>query len=204
VYNGLPTPYKESDNVTPKTFYESSFYCREALARTYNLEYGVDSVGLRYFSVYGPNERHKGRFANNISQFIWDMVEKGKGAVIYGDGNQTRDFTFVYDVVQANILALSGRKKQERGDTELFKRDGCKIYNVGTGIRTSFNRVVDIINKLEGTNIKPTYLKNPIGNYVKHTMADISLARAELGYDPEWKDVEVGIRYLLGSQDYSR
>ena len=73
LYNGLPRPYKESAIISPKTSYESPFYCRETVARTYNLEYGVDSVGLRYFSVYGPNEKHKGRFANNISQFIWDM-----------------------------------------------------------------------------------------------------------------------------------
>ena len=73
LYNGLPRPYKESAIISPKTSYESPFYCRETVARTYNLEYGVDSVGLRHFSVYGPNEKHKGRFANNISQFIWDM-----------------------------------------------------------------------------------------------------------------------------------
>src|SRR5918999_2225349 len=106
LYNGLPTPYREYDNIRPKTFYESSFYCRETIAQTYRLEYGLDSIGLRYFSVYGPNEKHKGRFANNISQFIWDMAEKRKSPVIYGDGNQTRDFTFVEDVVQANILAM--------------------------------------------------------------------------------------------------
>jgi nucleoside-diphosphate-sugar epimerase len=73
LYNGLPRPYKEYAIISPKTSYESPFYCRETVARTYNLEYGADSVGLRYFSVYGPNEKHKGRFANNISQFIWDM-----------------------------------------------------------------------------------------------------------------------------------
>src|ERR687898_618080 len=109
LYNGLPTPYRESDNITPKTFYESSFYCRETIAQTYRLEYGLDSIGLISFSIYGPNEKHKGRFANNISQFIWDMAEKKKSPVIYGDGSQTRDFTFVDDVVQSNILAM--RKK---------------------------------------------------------------------------------------------
>ena len=115
LYNGLRTPYRESDNVTPKTFYESSFYCREMIARTYNLEYGVDSIGLRYFSVYGPNEKHKGRFANNISQFIWDLVEK-KSPLIYGNGSQSRDFTFVDDVVQANILAMGKKPLKRSGD----------------------------------------------------------------------------------------
>jgi UDP-glucose 4-epimerase len=194
LYNGLSTPYRESDNIRPKTFYESSFYCRETIAQTYRLEYGLDSIGLRYFSVYGPNEKHKGRFANNISQFIWDMAENRKSPVIYGNGSQSRDFTFVDDVVQANILAM--RKKPNTSSSF--------VYNVGTGIQTSFNRIVEIINIQLGTDIKPTYVKNPINNYVQHTMADISLARLELGYEPRWKNVEEGIRQLLHQLGFSR
>ena len=203
LYNGLPTPYKESDSINPKTFYESSFYCREMIARTYCLEYGLSSIGLRYFSVYGPNEKHKGRFANNISQFIWDIAERRKSPLIYGDGSQTRDFTFVEDVVHANILAM--RKKQHKRsanniDDRGYELPEYSIYNVGTGIQTSFNHVVDLINKQLGTNIMPTYVENPINNYVRHTMADISLARSELGYEPKWPDVENGIKQLLSLQ----
>jgi UDP-glucose 4-epimerase len=194
LYNGLPTPYKESDNIRPKTFYESSFYCRETIAQTYRLEYGLDSMGLRYFSVYGPNEKHKGRYANNISQFIWDMAENRKSPVIYGDGSQSRDFTFVEDVVHANILAMRKKPNSSSGF----------VYNVGTGIQTSFNSIVEIINKQLATDIKPTYVKNPINNYVQHTMADISLARLELGYEPRWKNVEEGIKQLLRQHGSSR
>lgn len=208
IYNGLPTPYKESVNVTPKTFYESSFYCREVIAQTYNLEYGIESIGLRYFSVYGPNERHKGRFANNISQFIWDMAEKQKSPIIYGDGTQTRDFTFVDDVVRANILAMgnqNNRSADESSDNNNFKEhwrknildSGFGIYNIGTGIQTSFNSVVEIINKSLGTDITPTYTRNPINNYVQHTLADISQAKLELGYEPKWRNVEDGIKQLI-------
>ena len=210
LYNGLRTPYRESAKVIPKTFYESSFYCREMIARTYDLEHGVDSIGLRYFSVYGPNEKHKGRFANNISQFIWDLLEK-KSPIIYGDGRQTRDFTFVDDVVQANILAMGIRqlettghaidKNNDNDNNEYRKKKnsfpGSSIYNIGTGKQTSFNAVVEIINKQLGTNIKPTFVNNPINNYVQHTMADISLARLELGYEPRWLNVEDGIKQLL-------
>jgi nucleoside-diphosphate-sugar epimerase len=71
------------------------------------------------------------------------------------------------------------------------------IYNVGTGNETSFNRVIEIINKLSGTEIGPRYVNNPIHNYVLHTRADISMARSELGYEPIWKDVEKGIKELL-------
>lgn len=238
LYNGLPTPYRESDNIRPKTFYESSFYCRETIAQTYRLEYGLDSIGLRYFSVYGPNEKHKGRFANNISQFIWDMAEKRKSPVIYGDGSQSRDFTFVEDVVQANILAM--RKKpndsskfkgqvdnkninndirnidsKERSKRSISRSSTIAnydtsvgsssfVYNVGTGVQTSFNGIVEIINKQLATDIRPTYVKNPINNYVQHTMADISLARLELGYEPRWKNVEEGIKQLLRQLGFSR
>jgi UDP-glucose 4-epimerase len=238
LYNGLPTPYREYDNIRPKTFYESSFYCRETIAQTYRLEYGLDSIGLRYFSVYGPNEKHKGRFANNISQFIWDMAENRKSPVIYGDGNQSRDFTFVDDVVQANILAMrkksndsskskgqvdnkntnndvrnidsKGRSKRSiSGSSTIASYEAgfgssSFVYNVGTGIQTSFNSIIEIINKQLDTDIEPTYVKNPINNYVQHTMADVSLARLELGYEPRWKNVEEGIKQLLRQLGFSR
>ena len=71
------------------------------------------------------------------------------------------------------------------------------IYNVGTGKQTSFNAVVEIINKQLSINIKPTFVNNPINNYVQHTMADISLARLEFTYEPRWINVEDGIKQLL-------
>jgi UDP-glucose 4-epimerase len=183
LYNGLPIPFKESHIITPKTFYEASFYCREILAKTYYWENGLNLVGLRYFSVYGPNEEHKGKFANNISQFLWSM-RTGQSPVIYGDGTQTRDFTFVDDVVQANILALQS-EEMEFG-----------IYNIGTGIETSFSRLVEIINRHLGTNIQATYVDNPIKNYVQKTKADIMLAKLELGYEPKF-NLDEGIRALI-------
>ena len=184
MYSGLPIPFKESQTITPKTFYEASFYCREILARSYYLENGLNSIGLRYFSVYGPNEKHKGNFANNISQFLWNMTN-GDSPIIYGDGTQTRDFTFVDDVVQANILALQSEERE------------FGIYNIGTGIETSFSRIVEIINQHLGTDISATYVDNPIKNYVRKTMADISLAKSELEYEPTWKSPEDGIAALI-------
>lgn len=184
MYSGLPIPFKESQTITPKTFYEASFYCREILARSYYLENGLNSIGLRYFSVYGPNEKHKGNFANNISQFLWNMTN-GDSPIIYGDGTQTRDFTFVDDVVQANILALQSEERE------------FGIYNIGTGIETSFSRIVEIINQQLGTDIRATYVDNPIKNYVRKTKADISLAKSELEYEPTWKSPEDGIAALI-------
>ena len=203
LYNGLPGPYKETAVISPKTFYESSFLCREITAKTYYLEHGVNSVGLRYFSVYGNSEKHKGKFANNISQFIWD-IQKGKNPLIYGDGSQSRDFTFVDDVVQANILAMIKEEQQQKIRPYDYSENGSNkheapynIYNIGTGTETSFNQVIQIINKLLGTKIRPIYVNNPIHNYVQHTRADISKAKSELGYEPKWTDIEAGIRELL-------
>jgi UDP-glucose 4-epimerase len=203
LYNGLPGPYKETAVISPKTFYESSFLCREITAKTYYLEHGVNSVGLRYFSVYGPYEKHKGKFANNISQFIWD-IQRGKNPIIYGDGSQSRDFTFVDDVVQANILAMIKEEQQQKIPPYNYSENQgnnrgapYNIYNIGTGTETSFNQVIEIINKQLGTEVKPIYVNNPIHNYVQHTRADISRAKSEIGYQPKWMNVEVGIRGLL-------
>jgi len=182
LYSGNPLPYSEIQPVTAKTFYEASFRTREIVAQTYYFENDVSSIGLRYFSVYGPKEAHKGQYANNISQFLWDMM-KGKPPVIYGDGSQRRDFTFVNDVVSANILAM--RSKINFG-----------VFNVGTGIGTSFRDLIALINKLMGTSIEPTYVENPIRNYVQDTIADLSLVTKSLGYRPQWT-LEKGIRFLI-------
>jgi UDP-glucose 4-epimerase len=182
IYNGLPMPFRENQTIATKTFYEASFYCREIIARSYYLENAISCIGLRYFSVYGPNENHKGKYANNISQFLWDMA-KGNSPVIFGDGNQSRDFTMVEDVVQANLLAMRSEKIYG-------------IYNVGTGVQTTFNQVIKIINQKLGAGIKPDYIDNPIKNYVRDTLADISLIQSELQYTPLWT-VDKGIEFLV-------
>jgi len=182
LYSGNPLPYSETQPVTAKTFYEASFRTREIVAQTYYFENDVSSIGLRYFSVYGPKELHKGRYANNISQFLWDLM-KGKPGVIYGDGTQSRDFTFVSDVVSANLLAMTS--KIDFG-----------VFNVGTGIGTSFNDLVALISRLLGTSIEPVHADNPIKNYVHDTIADLSLVSKSLGYKPQWT-LEKGIRFLI-------
>lgn len=173
LYNGLPMPFKESQLISPRSFYEASFYCREILARSYYLEWGLKSIGLRYFSAYGPNERHKGKLANNITQFLWDM-SAGNRPLVYGDGSQTRDFTHVSDVVSANLLAM---------ESDI----GFGIYNVGTGSQASFNEIIRLINEQLATEISPQYVQNPVKNYVQSTLADTSLAKAELGFEAKCK-----------------
>ena len=186
MYNGNALPFSENQPITAKTFYEASFRTREIVAQTYYYENNLSSIGLRYFSVYGPRELHKGQYANNISQFLWDMME-GKTPLIYGDGTQRRDFTFVRDVVSANILAMTSNIN-------------FGIFNVGTGIGTSFNALVALTNNALGTSIEPRYIENPLKNYVHDTIADLSLISKSLGYNPQWT-LEKGIKFLI---DYYR
>lgn len=187
IYNGLPPPHREDMYVQPRTFYEHSHWISERIAKIYYELYGIEIINFRYFSVYGPREQHKGNFANIISQFLWKMM-KGEAPVIFGNGSQTRDFTFVKDVARANILAL------EKNGL------GGELFNIGTGKETSFNEVVALLNKHLGTQIKPKYVPNPIKNYVYRTLADTSKARKILGFEAKI-DLETGIKIII---DYYR
>jgi len=179
VYNGLPTPHCEDMEVLVTDYYTEARLAIERIAQLYKTLYGIDYAGLRFFSVYGPHEDAKGSFANMVTQFLWEM-KKGNAPVIFGDGGQTRDFIFVEDVVKALII---GSKK------------GTGIFNVGTGVSHSFNDVVEILNDKLGLEIDPIYVKNPIGNYVAHTQADISKMNT-LGFNSIYS-LEEGILKLL-------
>jgi UDP-glucose 4-epimerase len=193
LYSRSEPPHKEEMPVTPGSFYEYSFYVREAIGNLYSELYGMSIVGLRYFSVYGPHEEFKGKYANNISQFMWDLL-RGKSPIIYGNGTQTRDFVFIEDVVEANLLAMNAGLKGE-------------VINVGTGASISFNEVVGLLNIELGTNIKPTYVPNPIKNYVKYTQADTKKAQRLLNFRAKIP-VNEGIRrtkeYYLSTGKYSK
>lgn len=183
IYGSLPIPHSESAKVEPPNFYAASLYARENIAKLYSDIYGLETIGLRYFSVYGPHEKAKGRFANTVSQFLWSM-KKGKSPIIYGDGSQTRDFIFVKDVVKANLLAM-----------EKAKRLSGEVFNVGSGVAKSFNDVVKILNSVLGKNIKPKYVENPIKNYVYHTLADTKKAKEKLGFEAK-VTLEEGINII--------
>ena len=181
LYGGLDVPHKESMKVKPFDGYTRARFRIEQLAREHSKESGLDSIGLRFFSVYGPGEKSKGRYANILSQFMWS-IQKDERPQIYGDGTQTRDFIFVSDVVDALFKAL--------------EYNGSGIFNVGTGVQTSFNQIIDMLNKALGRDIKPLYVGNPIKNYVYHTHADCRKAREVLGFDAEYS-LESGIKELV-------
>jgi len=182
MYCRCPPPHRENMASEPFDYYTEARLVMERLARMYHELHGVNSVGMRFFSVYGPHEQAKGRYANVVSQFLWAMRD-GKAPVIYGDGTQTRDFVHVSDVVKACLKAA---------EVEL----GCEVINVGTGKSASFNRVIELLNEFMGKSIKPRYLPNPIKNYVYRTLADLTKASKLLGYKPD-VSLEDGIKRLV-------
>lgn len=181
LYGTNPTPHSEAQMITPISFYTAAKMSKEAYAQVYSRTYGMRIAAMRFFSVYGPREKFKGRYANVISQFLWKM-KAGESPVLYGNGSQTRDYIYIDDVVRCCLLAM------EKG------ADGA--FNVGTGKSASFNDVVTCLNRALGTSIKPTYVPNPIGNYVAHTLADTDKAERELGFKARCS-LEDGIRELL-------
>lgn len=181
LYNGNAPPHREDMEIKVTDFYTEGRYAMERMAKLYTNLYGMSIVGLRYFSVYGPHEKSKGKYANLVSQFLWDM-KSGRQPLILGDGTQSRDFIYVNDIIEANLLALK------------YSKSG--FFNVGTGKNISLNQVIELLNKKLGTNIKAKYEPNKIKNYVQHTLADTSLAKKELGFSAKFT-LEKGIDFIL-------
>ncbi len=167
LYNGHLPPHREDMPIQVTDYYTEARLAMERIAELYKRLFDVNSVGMRFFSVYGPKENAKKQYANMATQFLWEMRD-GKTPLIFGDGTQTRDFTNVKDAVLALQLAL--------------KSDYQGILNVGTGKAYSFNQVVEILNEKLGFDIKPRYIENPIKNYVMHTLADTSKAERAIGF----------------------
>lgn len=158
-----PTP--EEILPQPISPYGVSKLAGEHLCRLYARQFGVPAVSLRYFTVYGPRQRPDMAF----HRFIRAMLA-GEPLTIYGDGSQTRDFTYVDDIVEANLLAA------ERG------RAG-EVYNIGGGSRVTLNEVIAILEELVETAARRRWLDPQKGD-VRHTAADIRKAEDELGYRP--------------------
>lgn len=168
LYNGNAPPHREDMKIKVTDFYTEGRYAMERIADLYHQFYGVKAIGLRYFSIYGPHERSKGKYANLITQFLWS-IQKNETPVIYGDGNQARDFVYVGDIVEANMCAM-------KSDVSFG------VYNVGTGVSTTINDMFKMLSKKMGKDIKPRYIENKIKNYVPVTKADTKKAETGLGF----------------------
>lgn len=183
IYNGIEPPHKE--NIIPGVtdFYTEARIACERLGELYSKLYDINVAAIRFFSVYGYNDVGKGSYANLVTQFMLSMLKEER-PVIYGDGEQRRDFVFVSDVVDA-LLRASAIK-------------GFGVYNAGTGKNYSLNEAVEKLQKITGRKIKPKYIKMPVKNYVMVTQADTSKAKKELGFSAKI-NLDKGIKLLYSS-----
>ena len=178
VYGDTPElPKRERMTPNPLSPYAVTKLLGEYYCNVFNNIYGLKTVSLRYFNVYGPRQDPYSDYAAVIPKFI-NRVSENKPPVIYGDGEQTRDFTFVKDVVSANILAA--------------KSDAEGVYNIANGNRISINELANMIMALIGNDLTPIHDDSREGD-VKHSLADISEAKKNLGYEPGYS-LEEGLR----------
>ena len=171
-------PIKEDHPIEPDSPYGCTKLCEEKLCLSYAKLYDIEAICLRYFNVYGQNQRFDA-YGNVIPIFVFNML-KNKPILIYGDGEQTRDFVHVDDVVQANIKAA-----------ETIGISGA--FNIASGKRVTINQLVKYISKNDKVEIK--YTPERRGD-VRHSLADISLANEKFNYNP-MVDLELGIEKYI-------
>jgi UDP-glucose 4-epimerase len=168
--NSARLPKREDDPTNPLSPYAVAKLAGEQYCAAFSQVYGLETVRLRYFNVFGPRQSPDSPYAAVIPLFFRAMMAD-KSPTIYGDGQQSRDFTFVGDVVQANLLAAEAPGVSG------------KVYNVACGRRTSLLELVGHLNELLGTSIAPTHAAPRAGD-VRHSQADVTRACEELGYQP--------------------
>jgi len=165
-------PINEDDGINPLSPYSTSKLAGENYCLSFYESYGLPTAVVRYSNIYGKNQSPDNVYCGVVSKFF-DWVMKGQAPQIHGDGESTRDFTYVTDAVEATILA--GEKD---------KSDG-KVYNVGTGIETTINQLVNKIIKMYKSNIKPTYIDRRDVDNIRRRVCNIERIRKELRWIPK-------------------
>jgi nucleoside-diphosphate-sugar epimerase len=177
-------PKREEMAVAPIAPYAVSKLAGEGYCRSFTNVYGLDTVALRYFNVFGPRQDPLSQYAAVIPRFI-AAFRDGRRPVIYGDGEQSRDFTFVDNAVNATLCAA-------RAAGEV----AGEMFNAACGSRISLLEILDELRSLTGTELEPEHLPARPGD-VRHSLADISKAREALGYRPN-VDFREGLRRMVG------
>jgi nucleoside-diphosphate-sugar epimerase len=170
-------PKAEDLPALPISPYAVAKLAGEGYCRSFTEVYGLETVALRYFNVFGPGQDPQSQYAAVIPNFITATL-RDQAPTIFGDGEQSRDFTFVENVVNANVIAMTAPDVAGR------------VYNIACGDRISLNELVAAIGRILGRGIEPRYEPARPGE-VRHSMADITRARADLGY-------EVGVSFEEG------
>jgi UDP-glucose 4-epimerase len=185
VYGDNPNlPLSETAVPIPLSPYGLDKLYTEQLGALYQSLYGQQVLALRYFNVFGPRQDPGSSYSGVISIFV-DRLKSGKAPTIYGDGEQTRDFVYVGDIVQANIKAM------------FADYSGFRVFNVGCGRQTSLNQLFTQLKELTDRTVTPTYAEPRLGD-VKHSLSDISLICRDLAYSPAFSLAE-GLRLLLSA-----
>jgi len=174
-------PKKEDIIGKPLSPYAITKYVNELYAKVYGDLYGLETIGLRYFNIFGPRQSPQGPYAAVIPIFITHLLEN-KPPVINGDGSHSRDFTFVENAVQANLLALFTNNKNAVN----------QVYNIACGKRTSILELFELLAGFASSTVKPSFGPERTGD-VKNSLADISKAERLLGYSPS-VSVEEGLK----------
>jgi len=186
-YGDQPTSSKrETDLPVPISPYGAAKLAAEFYCQAFSATFGFETVAIRYFNVFGPRQDPHSQYSAVIPLFITAMLA-GRQPTIYGDGHQSRDFTYVANVVHGNLLAADAQGVSGR------------TINVANGRSTSLLELISLLNRLLGTEVKPMHGPPRIGD-VRESLADISVARKLLEYEPQ-VDFEEGLRRSI---DYYR
>lgn len=186
VYGPSPSlPSREADPTGPISPYAAAKLMGEIMAATYTRTYQLETIGLRYMNVFGPRQDPTSPYSGVLSIFIQAAHGDGRCKIL-GDGEQTRDFVFVSDVVQANLLAAVAPYQP------LAERP---VFNVGRGEETSLNRLIEILNRIRSSPLQVSYGPARAGD-IRHSKADISRTTSRLGYQPK-TGVATGIEHTF-------
>jgi len=166
-------PKQENQPVMPMSPYAASKVACEAYMRGYACVYGLETLSLRYFNVFGPHQDPQGAYAAVIPAFVSSML-RGTEPVVFGDGEQSRDFCYIDNVCEANWLALSAPAEVCTGQP----------VNIACNHQTTLNQILDQLRRLLGSNVDAVYQDSRPGD-VKHSLADVTRAEETIGYRPE-------------------
>jgi len=179
-YGETPTlPKVETMEPEPISPYGVTKYVGELYAQTFGRVYGLENVSLRYFNIFGPRQDPASPYSGVLAKFCTAFLEETQ-PVIFGDGEQTRDFTYVDNAVSANLLACEAPNVSG------------KVFNIGVGGRFSLNQTVELLRNISGTKLEVKY-DPPRDGDIRDSQADITQARKLLGYDPQ-VEFEQGLR----------
>ena len=180
VYGDTPTlPKHEEMPSNPLSPYALQKYVGEHYCRLFYQLYGLETISLRYFNIFGPKQDPNSLYSAVIPKFIDDLLQD-RPPIIFGDGEQSRDFTYIENVVQANLLAMSA--EHVHGEA----------INIACGKRISLNQLFNVLKEIVGSKVSPLY-REPRKGDVKHSLADIRKGKEIVGYEPT-VGVEIGLR----------